>query len=101
MTVTRKVLERRACGLCLGLADLEVGEVFVDRDQRRVVELTAAGDGKRFEELLDQRGDRERNAGRLAGVQGDVEVLAVQIDPEAGRELASDDVLALQLHDAA
>ena len=76
-------------------------QILIDRNERRVIEIAATGHRQCFEELLHQCSHRQGDAGRLAGVHGDVEILAMQVDPEPGGKFAADRILALELHHAA
>src|SRR3954451_16558001 len=80
-------------------ADGVLGEVLDVGEQRGVVTVAAAVASQRLQHLVDGRGARQRDAVLARGLQGDAEVLVVQVDAEAGREVVLEEVAAADLHD--
>ena len=64
-----------------------LGALLDDRQQRGVVVSAVALRAQGAEHLLGQARGRQRNAEGVAGLERDVQVLVVQVDPEAGREV--------------
>src|SRR5205085_12339039 len=69
------------------LADAPVGQALDVGEDCRVVVLFVAGGAQGLEDLVELRGDRQRHAVGLAGLQRDAEILVVELDLEAGREV--------------
>src|SRR5438105_15825341 len=65
-------------------------EIFQQRDDARVVEAAAPLDAKRAEELLNDRGRRQRHAELPRGFHDESEAPAVEIDLEAWPVAAGD-----------
>src|SRR3954464_192507 len=76
-------------------------QLFDDLQQGRVVQGAVPHGAAGGDELGDQPGERECDAGLPGGGQRDPHVLVVQVDPEAGRELAVHHGLALEFEDPA
>jgi hypothetical protein len=76
----------------MGGADAVVGELLDQREQAGVVVAAVAFGAQRAEALLHEAGDRERHAVRAARLERDVEVLVMEVDPEAGREVMLEDL---------
>src|SRR5690606_18091801 len=80
--------------------DLMIGLSLERPDQRRVIPAAAAMGSAGAEQLLAQGCGRQGNVELAGGIEGVVEVLLVQLDPEAGIEGALDHALAMHFENA-
>ena len=77
-----------------------IGHDLQRANHRRMVPRLAAMRRAGVEQLLRRGGVGQRDAERLGALQGEIEVLLVKFDPEAGRERAFDHALAVHLEDS-
>src|SRR5579885_2714139 len=81
-------------------ADLVRRQRFEDADHGGVVRGGAAIRRGRVEELLRRRRIRQGQAQRLRPFEGEVQILLMQLDAEAGLEIALDHALAMDFENA-
>src|ERR1700740_304113 len=74
-------------------------QVFEHSHQPRVIPALAAECGGGVEQLLGRRRIGQREAERPRPLQGEVQILLVQFDAEAGVECALDHPLAMDFED--
>src|SRR4051794_10786034 len=89
---------RGSGGRAGGRADCVLGQVLEVREQRRVVAVAAAVRAQGLQHLVDRGRVGQRDSVLARGLQRDAEVLVVQVDPEAGREVVLEEVAPAELH---
>src|SRR5215472_18190670 len=82
-------------GGCFISSDRLTGEVLEHAHQPRMVPALAAECGGGVEQLLGRRRVGQRETEGTSALQGEVEILLVQFDAEAGVEGAFDHALAM------
>src|SRR3954467_10121866 len=87
-----------AGGRARGRADRVPGEVLDVGEERGVVAVAAAVGAQGLEHLVDRRRARQRDPVLARGRERDAEVLVVQVDAKAGREVVLEEVAPADLH---
>src|SRR5215471_17644251 len=74
---------------------LYFGQIFEESDHAGVIESAAALNAKRGEELLDQRGCRNRRSDRPRSILNQVQIFCVEVDFETGGEISGQNLFGL------
>src|SRR6266446_10920063 len=85
---------------CSSSRDRVTGEVLEHAHQPRMVPAVTAEGGGCVEQLLGRRRVGQREPEGARSLQGEVQILLVQFDAEAGVESALDHAFAMDLEDA-
>ena len=82
-------MSERALARASSVAEAVGGALLGDAEERRVVLIAVAGGAELAEHLLDRGGERQRGVDFAARAEGDLEVLVVKVDFEAGGEVVA------------